>query len=57
MKGVEPQLLNTFLATGKMEGGKNGKGDGVKTRPDTRPPVADGWAGVDMCVFPLFDSC
>ena len=27
-----------------------------RTRPDTRPPVADGWAGVDMRVFPLFDS-
>ena len=26
-----------------------------KTRPDTRPPVADGWAGADMRVFPLFD--
>ena len=25
------------------------------TRPDTRPPVADGWAGADMRVFPLFD--
>ena len=27
------------------------------TRPDTRPPVADGWAGAEMLVFPLFDSC
>ena len=28
-----------------------------KTRPDTRPiPVADGWAGEEMRVFPLFDS-
>ena len=27
------------------------------TRPDTRPSVADGWAGVEMRVFPLFDSC
>ena len=28
-----------------------------KTRPDTRPIlVADGWAGADMRVFPLFDS-
>ena len=27
------------------------------TRPDTRPPVADGWAGADMRVYPLFDSC
>ena len=27
------------------------------TRPDTRPiPVADGWAGAKMHVFPLFDS-
>ena len=29
---------------------------GKETRPDTRPSVADGWAGVDMRVFPLFDS-
>ena len=28
----------------------------VKTRPDTRPPVADGWAGAEMRVFPLFNS-
>ena len=26
------------------------------TRSDTRPPVADGWAGAEMCVFPLFNS-
>ena len=29
-----------------------------KARLDTRPiPVADGWAGAEMRVFPLFDSC
>ena len=28
-----------------------------ETRPDTRPPVADGWAGADMRIFPLFDLC
>ena len=27
-----------------------------QTRPDTRPPVADGWAGAEMRVFTLFDS-
>ena len=27
----------------------------VETRPDTRPSVADGWAGAEMRVFPLFD--
>merc|ERR1712074_173608 len=27
-----------------------------KTRPDTRLPVADGWAGAEMRVFPLFNS-
>ena len=26
------------------------------TRPDTRPSVADGWAGAEMRVFPLFNS-
>ena len=31
-------------------------GEWVRTRPDTRPPVADGWAGAEMCVFTLFDS-
>ena len=28
----------------------------ITTRPDTRPSVADGWAGAEMRVFPLFDS-
>ena len=29
----------------------------LKTRPDTRPiSVADGWAGAEMLVFPLFYS-
>ena len=28
-----------------------------QTRPDTRQSVADGWAGADMRVFPLFDLC
>ena len=27
-----------------------------ETRPDTRPSVADGWAGAEKRVFPLFDS-
>ena len=27
-----------------------------RTRPDTRPSVADGWAGAEMRVFPLLDS-
>ena len=27
-----------------------------KTRPDTRPSVADGWVRAEMRVFPLFDS-
>ena len=35
-----------------------GKEDGRKTRPDTRSiPVADGWAGAELRVFTLFDSC
>ena len=29
----------------------------METRPDTRPiPVATGWAGAEMPVFPLFNS-
>ena len=28
----------------------------MTTRPDTRPPVADKWAGAEMRVFPLFGS-
>ena len=31
-------------------------GRGKETRPDTRPSVADGWAGAEMRVFPLFNS-
>ena len=27
----------------------------MKTRPATRPPVADRWAGEEMRSFPLFD--
>ena len=27
-----------------------------RTRPDTRPPVVDGWAGAEMRALPLFDS-
>ena len=27
------------------------------TRPDTRPPVAERWAGAEMRVFTLLDSC
>ena len=27
-----------------------------KTRLDIRPPVADGWAGAEMRLLPLFDS-
>ena len=30
--------------------------DYKETRPDTRPSVADGRAGAEMRVFPLFDS-
>ena len=30
----------------------------IITRPDTWPiPVADGWAGAETLVIPLFDSC
>ena len=30
----------------------------IETRPDTRPiSVADGWAGAEMRVFTLFNSC
>ena len=28
-----------------------------ETRPDTWPPVADGWAGADMRDFSLFSLC
>ena len=30
----------------------------IQTRPDTRPiPDADGWAGAETLVFPLFNLC
>ena len=34
---------------GKKEEDKDGKKRG--TRPDTRPSVADGWAGAEMQLF------
>ena len=41
----------------KDEGARERKERKKETRPDTRPiPVADGWAGAEMRVFPLFDS-
>ena len=41
----------------KKKKGKKKKGKKEqRTRPDTRPPVADGWAGAEMRVFPLFNS-
>ena len=39
-----------------LEMGKKIKGWKEETRPDTRPPVADGWAGAEVRVFPLFNS-
>ena len=39
------------------ENGRGKESEQEKTRPDTRPPVADGWAGAEMRVFTLFDSC
>ena len=48
-----------------LDGGGGNKSKGLEmrkeiegeTRPDTRPiPVADGRAGAEMRVFPLFDS-
>ena len=33
---------------------RKNEGHRKKTRPDTRPiPIADGWVGADMRVFPL----
>ena len=32
------------------------KGKKKETRPYTRPPVADRWAGAEVRVFPLFNS-
>ena len=31
--------------------------ESMTTRLDTRPPVADGWAGAEMRISSLFDSC
>ena len=38
------------------QGGLNRLESYIQTRPDTRPPVPDGWAGAEMRVFPLFNS-
>ena len=42
---------------GKKKEKREEGGDEKETRPDTRPPVADGWAGAEVRVFTLFDSC
>ena len=39
-----------------MKKRKNEEEKEERTRPDTRPPVADRWAGAEMRVFLLFDS-
>ena len=45
-----PEVVLVFLSNGIL-------GVFLLTRPDTRPiPVADGWAGAEMRVFPLFNS-
>ena len=43
---------------GMRESKNNGWEEGKKkeTRPDTRPTVADGWAGAEMRVFTLSNS-
>ena len=49
-------LKQTRPDTRQDSRGQLGRGRNA-TRPDTRPiPVADGWAGAEMRVFPLFDS-
>ena len=52
--------LNSFRGqfkwSGIIRGMKIGIGFIRRTRPDTRPSVADGWAGAEMRVFPLFNS-
>ena len=39
-----------------IKGFGDGEWRGRRTRPDTRPPIADGWAGAEMRVSPFFDS-
>ena len=54
---VCPISLFSFIST-DLDVAKKVMCDKRKTRPDTRPiPVADRWAGVEMRVFTLFDSC
>ena len=65
-RGVQPPLRRGARALGgpgrapevgeKRRRKKKKKEKREKTRPDTRPSVADGWAGAEMRVFPLFDS-
>ena len=51
----DQEVFRKFWREEEEEGKKRKK---KKTRPDTRPiPVADGWAGAEMHVSPLFDSC
>ena len=46
MKREKKKKMNKLVGERKMK----------KTRPDIRPSVADGWAGAEMRVFPLFNS-
>ena len=39
-----------------MKKRKNEEEKEERTRPDTRPPVADGWAGAEMRIFTLSNS-
>ena len=51
-------VMNMERVAGKQNRQKKMRRRKEKTRPDTRPiPVADGWAGAEMRVLPLFDSC
>ena len=53
--------INKFLKNEQinLQTNKQTKGETIEgTRPDTRlKPVVDGWAGAEMCVFTLSDSC
>ena len=69
-KGASQPICRTKVGALRSERGKRAKRETsvrwqdhswriveqTGTRPDTRPSVADGWAGVEMRVFPLFDS-
>ena len=51
------QVFKTNISPIYSHSQEEEESEGEEEERETKPPVADGWAGADMRVFPLFDSC